>query len=227
MNILITRPYDLAINSQNKISKLGKKSIVVPFILIKHLGIKIEDDDYNYIVLTSQNAIDAFENNPWMKNKLILVVGSKTKELLLKKGCKEILLCEMNVNDLINSIYRTIPIPANILYICGDYLSYDLKSSLKSKGYSVKSKVVYNSGTIIELSKDEIAQINKSVKIVMFYSPRTAQIFTDLVLKHNIYTINKVAICISEKCADNIVNLQWRKVKIASTSNETKMLELI
>jgi len=227
MSILITRPYNIGINSQNKISKLGKKSLLIPLIKIKYLNIEISDSNYDYIVVTSQNAIATFRNNLWMKDKCILVVGGKTKDLLLQKNCKKILLCEENVSDLINNMYTKISSVSNILYICGDHLSYDLEGSLKSNSYNITSKVVYTSDAITELSKNEIAQINEVVEIVMFYSPRTAKIFVDLALKYNLYTRNKIAICISNKCANNIVKLQWMGVKIASSPNEIKMLELI
>lgn len=227
MSILITRPYNLAINSQVMISKLGKKSVILPFIKIKYLDVKIEDNTYDYIILTSQNAIAAFENNLWMKDKSILVVGEKTKELLLKKNCKKILFSEENVGDLIDKICEKAPISSNILYACGDHLSYDLESSLKSKAYNITSKVIYNSDAVIELAKNEISQINDVVEIVMFYSPRTAKIFTDLALKYNLYTRNKVAICISDRCVDSVAKLKWKEIKVSSAANETKMLELI
>ena len=227
MSILITRPYHLGINSQNKISKLGKKSLLIPLIRIKYLNIEISDSNYDYIVVTSQNAIATFRNNLWMKDKYILVVGGATKELLLQENYKKILICEENVSGLIDNIYKKISIASNILYICGDHLSYDLEGSLKSNSYNITSKVVYTSDAITELSKNEIAQINEVVEIVMLYSPRTAKIFVDLALKYNLYTRNKIAICISNKCANNIVKLQWMGVKIASSPNEIKMLELI
>ena len=227
MNILITRPYNLAINSQGRLSKLGKKSVIIPFIKIKYLDVKIEDNNYDYIILTSQNAIATFENNPWMKDKSILVVGEKTKELLLKRNCKKILLSEGGVSDLIDSMCEKISISSNILYICGDHLSYDLKNSFKSNAYNITSKVVYNSDAIIELTKNEISQINDVVEIVMLYSPRTAKIFTDLALKYNLYTKNKVAICISDRCVSGVAKLKWKEIKVSSAPNETKMLELI
>ncbi len=227
MNILITRPYNLAINSQSKINKLGKKSLIIPLIKIKYRDVKIEDNNYDYVILTSQNAIATFENNPWMRDKSILVVGEKTKELLLKKNCKKILLSEENVGDLIDTIYEKISIFSNILYICGDHLSYDLESHLKSKAYNITSKVVYNSDAIIELAKNEISQINEIIEIIMFYSPRTAKVFTDLAIRYKLYTKNKIAICISDKCVDSIAKLHWKEIRVSSAPNETKMLELI
>ncbi|WP_236870347.1 uroporphyrinogen-III synthase [Candidatus Bandiella numerosa] len=224
---MITRPYHLGIRSQNKISKLGKKSFITPLIKIKYLDIKISDSNYDYIVVTSQNAVATFRNNLWMKEKYILVVGGKTKDLLLQENCKKILICEENVSDLINNMYTKFSSVSNILYICGDHLSYDLEGSLKSNSYNITSKVVYTSDAITELSKNEITQINEVVEIVMFYSPRTAMIFADLALKYNLSTSNKIAICISNKCANNIVKLQWMEVKVASSPNEIKMLELI
>ena len=66
-------------------------------------------------------------------------------------------------------MYTKISSVSNILYICGDHLSYDLEGSLKSNSYNITSKVVYTSDAITELSKNEIAQINEVVEIVMLY----------------------------------------------------------
>ena len=49
----------------------------------------------------------------------------------------------------------------------------------------------------------------------------------DLALKYNLYTRNKVVICISDRCVDSIAKLKWKEIKVSSAANETKMLELI
>ena len=46
-------------------------------------------------------------------------------------------------------------------------------------------------------------------------------------LKYNLYTRNKVVICISDRCVDSIAKLKWKEIKVSSAANETKMLELI
>ena len=73
MKILLTRPYNLALNSRDQIVNLGKKAEIVPLIKIKHLNKKIIDSNFQYIILTSQNAVLFFQENFWMKDKIFLL----------------------------------------------------------------------------------------------------------------------------------------------------------
>ncbi|MSO13869.1 uroporphyrinogen-III synthase [Rickettsiales endosymbiont of Trichoplax sp. H2] len=228
MKILLTRPYNLALNSRDKIVNLGEKPDIIPLINIKYINKKIIDDNFQYIILTSQNAVVFFQKNSWMKNKIILTVGDTTKNLLMQLDCKKVFLCEKDVLSLINSICKTIDKTSNILYICGDHLSCDLKEELKYYGYdNVISHVIYKSEAVKSLTKNQIEIINNDVGIIMFYSSRTAEIFFSLFKKYKFFTDNKVAICISKKCAQHILQLKWKDIKIASYPNENNMMELL
>jgi uroporphyrinogen-III synthase len=228
MKILLTRPYNLALNSRDKIVNLGKNPDIIPLIKIKYLNEDIIDDDFQYIILTSQNSALLFQANAWMKEKVILTVGEATKNLLMQLSCKNILLCEKDVSSLINAICRTIDKNSNILYICGDHLSCDLKEELKYYGYdNINSQVIYKSEAVKSLTKDQITIINQDVSIIMFYSSRTAEIFFNLSQKYKFFIDNKIAICISEKCAQHISHLKWKDIKIANYPNEDNMMELL
>ena len=228
MKILLTRPYNLALNSRDKIVNLGKNPDIIPLINIKYLNKKIIDDNFQYIIITSQNAVVFLQKNFWMKNKIILTVGETTKNLLRQQDCKKVFLCEKDVLSLINSICKKIDRTSNILYICGDHLSCDLKEELKYYGYNnVISHVIYKSEAVKSLTKNQIEIINKDVGIIMFYSSRTAEIFFNLSQKYKIFIDNKVAICISKKCAQYISQLKWKDIKIANYPNENNMMELL
>ena len=228
MTVLLTRPYNLALDSRNKIKSLGKKSIIMPLIKINYLNKKIFDNNFKYIIVTSQNAVLSFKTNSWMRDKAILTVGNATKNLLLNLDCKNLILCERDVSSLINLIYERVDIASNILYVCGDHLSCNLDEELKNYGYtSVVSQIVYESQAINSLTENQVIKINKDVETIMFYSPRTAKIFFNLFQKHKFSMDNKIAICISKKCAEYISCLKWKDTKIANYPSENSMMELL
>lgn len=228
MKILLTRPYNLALNSRDQIVNLGKKAEIVPLIKIKHLNKKIIDSNFQYIILTSQNAVLFFQENFWMKDKIILTVGDVTKNLLMQLNCKKVFLCEKDVSSLINSICEMIDRTSNILYISGDHLTCDLNKELEYHGYNnITSLVIYKSQAVKSLTEGQITKINKDIDIIMFYSSRTAEIFFNLSQKYNFFTDDKIAICISKKCAQHISHLKWKDIKIANYPNENNMMELL
>ena len=228
MTILLTRPYNLALNSRNKIKSLGIESIIMPLIKINYLNKNIIDNGYEYIIVTSQNAVLSFKKNSWMQDRAILTVGNATKKLLLNLDCKNITLCERDVSSLINLICKKVDIASNILYVCGDHLSCDLDKELKNHGYTnVVSQIVYESQAINSLTENQVININKDVETIMFYSSRTAKIFFNLFQKHNFSMNNKIAICISKNCAGYISCLKWKDIKIADYPSENSMMELL
>ena len=226
-SVLITRPYKLAINSQIKIKALGINSIIIPMIKIRYCNVKIYNDDYKYIILTSQNAVQSIDINPWIRKKTIIVVGNKTKENLLEKNCTDILFCQHNARLLIKLIEKRIDRFSKILYLCGNHLAYDLVQTLAEKKYKIFSRIVYQSLALMSLVDIQIYKIYKLINIILFYSPRTAEIFAHLCQKYHLPMKHKIAICISARCATKILDLNWKEIKIASQSNEDNMLNLL
>ena len=115
-----------------------------------------------------------------------------------------------------------------------DYISVEIinEGVKKEEEKALVKEIKANKKTAIKVAPPKqkpksTPKINEAVEIVMFYSPRTAKIFTDLALKYNLYTGNKVAICISDRCVSSVAKLKWKEIKVSSASNETKMLELI
>jgi uroporphyrinogen-III synthase len=227
MSVLLTRPHDLAVVSQQNLLKLGVQSLIVPAIEIKYPDIQIVDNNYDAIAITSQHAAVAVERNAWMKNIQAFAVGEKTKESLVRIGLNNVVSSNGDALDLEETIAQSIKPPSKILYLAGDNVSYNLDGNLQAKGYDVYKAIVYEAIARSSLSSDEIDDINSFVITILFYSSRTADIFCKLMSKYQIDLSNKIAICISESCAKYVAALNWREIRIADHPNEKEIFKLL
>lgn len=222
-SVLITRPYKRAIHSQTKIKNFGIHSIMILMIKIHYCDIKINNND-EYIILTSQNAVRSININPWTKHKSMIVVGNKTKKTLLKINCTNILFYQYNGVLLRKLIEKRISIFSKILYLHGDHLSYAIAKILTKKKYRSFSRIVAKSFTLISLLD---IQICKVINTILFYSPKSAEISHDLTQKCYFSMRCKTAICINTKCAKILSHLSWKDIKNAPQSNKDTMLSLL
>jgi uroporphyrinogen-III synthase len=227
MSILLTRPHDLAVASQQNLLKLGAQSLIIPAIEIKYPDIQITDNNYDVIAITSQHAAVAIQRNAWMKNIQAFAVGEKTKESLMRIGLNNVISSNGDALDLEEAIVQNVKNPSKILYLAGDTVAYNLDGNLKAKGYDVYKAVVYEAIARSSLSQDEIDDINSFVITILFYSSRTADIFCKLMSKYQIDLSNKVAVCISESCAQYVAALNWREIRVADHPNEKEIFKLL
>ncbi|WP_323732673.1 uroporphyrinogen-III synthase [Candidatus Bandiella euplotis] len=205
---------------------LGKNSVIIPLIKVQNIDIQVMDDNYDVVILTSQNAVHAVEKSSWIKRKPIFVVGNKTKEKLLQIGCGCVMSSNGTARNLEETIVNNVSNTLRILYLSGDYTSYDLDIKLKSRGYDVTKKTAYRANAVQSLSKQEIGVMNTS-DTILFYSPRTASVFTKLAWQYSLRGNDKVAICISNNCASLISELVWKEIRIANRPNEKAMFALL
>jgi uroporphyrinogen-III synthase len=227
MTILFTRPHALSILSQQKLLKLDMESVVIPLINIKNLNVAIADDHYDIVIFTSQHAVHVVLQNLWIKAKKIFTVGDKTKEMLLHNECQNVVSSNGDVFDLESMITKSIATSSKLLYLSGDHISHDLDESLKIKGYDITKKIVYEAQGLDSLTNAQIKQINSSISTILFYSPRTAEIFAKLALKYELNLNDKTAICISKNCSASISKISWREIKNASHPTEKEMFKLL
>lgn len=225
MTILLTRPYALSINSKHRLLMLGKNSVIIPLIKVQNIDIQVMDDNYDVVILTSQNAVHAVEKSSWIKRKPIFVVGNKTKEKLLQIGCGCVMSSNGTARNLEETIVNNVSNTLRILYLSGDYTSYDLDIKLKSRGMMLQKNCV--SSECCSISFKTGNWCNEHIRYNSFYSPRTASVFTKLAWQYSLRGNDKVAICISNNCASLISELVWKEIRIANRPNEKAMFALL
>jgi uroporphyrinogen-III synthase len=228
MKILLTRPYELSVLTQNRLHEIGIISNIIPMIEIHKNDIIIDDRDYDYIIVTSQNAVHSVEKNMWMRSKKFLVVGDRSFEKLLKIIDKEnIKICSKNNSDLISEMQNNISNNQKILYLSSDHISKDFISDLSDNNFCIDKEIVYRSIPREKMNDDELFKIKFLTDVVLLYSSRTTEIMLDMISKYNMEVSYKTCICISNNCAKNIPLNLFKDIKIANSENEDDIFKLL
>ena len=217
--ILITRPLSVALGTKKKLESIGYEARIFSLLEIEYLS-PVTNIDANYILITSTNAIHAL--GPLIgfgKNKKILAIGRKTAKACELLGFNIHTVFE-NSYELLNDIDKTISKEKKILYLSSNHISSNLDIALRDKGFEVERVICYKSNAVSALPSNWVAGIN----IVMFYSPRTAEVFAQL-NKENIKHIT--AVCISYNTAEKIKYSGFKKVITAKRPNEEMMIEAL
>lgn len=121
--------------------------------------------------------------------------------------------------------------PQAALYLRGKDIAFDMKSVLGEHNIPVNEFLAYTTEAETALPLDvQDAFKNASFRAVTFFSKRTAQIFMDLAVKHNLTAhLNHVyALCISEsvlKCLTS-KNSNWKGVYVSKTPDQNGMISL-
>ncbi len=267
--ILLTRPYEYAKLTKIVLLKRRIRSISYPILKINYVSptlllSQLQSFNYDLMLCTSQSAVSALKNcfEDWRNNHVAfsngiidnliripcLVVGNKTCLALQKIGVENVIATKPNIEEALRFLTLYVKNKKSLLYLSGFDTAKDIEYEL-GKELNKKNKI--NIVKLITYSADPITQIsatlwrrliNGNFSHILFYSPRTAEIFCDLMMKKFISTIkglsnhneklslNSKAICISYNTASILTyntNIVWEKIVIAPEPNELSMLNLI
>ena len=225
MNILITRPLIDAEDLMGKLFSLGHKIIHIPTLQVKPVtNQKCDAKNYDAFIFTSANAIRNLKLLNEDKKKLCFCVGSITEKIVRQKGYSNTISAGGNVNALKNIIFNSdFDKSKKFAYFCGDYISAELDSDLKSEGYFIDKVINYSSEKIIELNNENEKILNNHPPDIIFvYSKRSAESFVELVKK---YTLNGLmtgsrVLCISEKVLNVFKKLGWKNLEVFEPGEE-------
>lgn len=224
--ILITRPYIQGLNTKAKLKAQGIKSICYPLIRIEPIQSlhSTSFSKYHAIIVTSQNSVFVFNRYDELKLHKLFIVGSKTSEALKSIGaCNIVSVCDEH-SKLITELKRSVPQHSKLLYIRGEHTACDLQKELLLE-YQIKDLIVYKSIARKSISHRITQLIDSHITYILFYSLRTAQVFTKHFANTNLSKIT--ALCISSKVAKSLSCLNFQKIMIAPRPNEDDMLKVV
>jgi uroporphyrinogen-III synthase len=226
--ILITRPVLLAERTYRLLQRRNINSVIIPMLDVRNLECaKVNSDDFDVVIITSQNAVIAASKMLGLKNKVVYAVGDSTKNLLISCGFSSVFSSDGDCLRMIQKILKEVPISMRLLYISGRKTAIDLESILTNHGYDIQTRVVYDAIHTSVLTSEEIYCISNEVSGVLFYSLETAKSFYHLAIRYQIDSSRIVAFCISHKAAVPIQKLAWRDIKVAQSPDEDSIIQLL
>src|SRR6476660_600163 len=227
MHILVTRPEPDAALLREKLEAAGHLVTVEPLLVIEPCPpAALPLDGMTALIATSRNALRALSAHPDLDSARALplfTVGPGTARAAADLGFSNIIAGTATARDLAPLIAgRFTAGRARLLHMRGDRIAYDLKSDLEARGFAVSEATIYRSVPAAAFSAETGTAIRAgSLDAVILMSPRTGEIFTDLMHRAGLNDAARglLYICLSEAVARQLAPLAPERIEVATKPN--------
>lgn len=232
MRFLITRPEEDAAPLAQAVRALGHESLIDSMLRITAFDdVQLDTDGVQALLFSSANGVRAFSDISLNRRVPVYTVGEASAAVARDMGFHRVFAAGGDLAGLAQLVAASLkPEEGILMHVSGTVVARELKDLLQKDGFNVFRVRLYESEPATQLSGSTIAHFGKGeLDGVLFYSPRTAQIFSDLVIENRLTEACRRirALCLSETVAEVADKLPWRQVKVASAPTQAAMLELL
>lgn len=235
MRALITRPEEDAAPLAQALADRQVEVAVEPLLAIRVLDdVAVDLDGVQALLFTSANGVRAFAARSARRDIGVLTVGEASAEAARAAGFAHVESAGGDVGDLVRLVKERLDPKAGALFhAAGSVVAGDLAGQLTEAGYELRRVMLYEAKPAEALSPDTLrALAAREFALVLFFSPRTAATFVELVRKtddpravHGCAAAT--ALCLSPAVAAAAEALPWRVVKSAEKPDLPAMLRLV
>jgi uroporphyrinogen-III synthase len=228
MRILVTRPREDGAEIARLLSARGHESQLAPLLEPvfpegPELGPELEG--VTAILVTSANGIRALARRTVRRDLDIFAVGPQTESEARQAGFTQVRNADGDAKALARATQGWAPAGAHLLHVCSGDAPGTLADMLGESGYHVRRCLLYRIVPATSLPPEvKLALAQRRLDAAMFFSPRTARIFTDLA--QGLPTGHLTALCISRATADALPPHAFAGIRIAARPNQDAMLAL-
>lgn len=217
--IIITRPQKQAEAFAAELRALGFNSHIEPMLRIEALDFEMPpSDSYKALVFTSANAVHTSAVFLKGTDKAIYAVGPQTAQALKDLGFNDITCAHGDSQALLKSLEHA---PETCLHIRGEHVAAPM---------GMQEVVVYTAQAVEEFSTNftDLCRAG-NIDSITFFSARTAQIFSDLMLKSGLKDAlqNTKLLCLSDAVLECVRNINNAGTYISQSPDRQGMLALI
>ena len=234
MRLLVTRPEPDATALKAHLVAQGHEVLIEPLMELQFDDLDpIELDGVQALIATSRNGLRALAASPALeaaRQLPLFAVGPGTAATARGLGFETVIQGPGTGRELVSFITEGIDVNGGaLLHLAGDVLAFDFAGELARLGYRVLQPLVYIAEPVPRLSGSTVTRLrNGQIAGILLLSPRTAQIYADLLRQHDLVEAahNLTHFCISEPTADRLSGLGQLKVEIAQAPNLKEVLAL-
>ncbi len=232
MRVLVTRPGDDGTVLAELLGARGVESVVEPLLAIKQIeGPPLALDGVQAFLLTSANGVRALARRTDRRDIPVYAVGDATATTARGSGFTQVHSAAGNVETLAELVVELLkPKDGPLLHVAGSAVAGDLIGLVEAAGFKCTREILYEAVNERSLTSSTIAAIKENhIEAVTLYSPRSAEIFVELIRKARLVRScrNMLAICLSQAVADKIGELHWQDIHIAAEPNQDALLDLV
>ncbi len=230
--VLITRPEPDAGAFAALCREAGFEPLIAPLMEVNIHKKDAALDNIAALAFTSANGVRAFAANSLQRSLPVFAVGPATAKAAKEARFEEIEIAEGDVKTLASLIKgRSGTISGDVLHIAGAHRAGDLAGLLEQGGVPCRRAVLYEAKAAEDLPRaaQEALSADPSAEWAVFFSPRTARLFTALCEKAGLSArLGAVkAACLSVAVAAELSKDDWRSVEIASEPQAVAVISLM
>ncbi len=226
--ILLTRPELDCAGTKQRLEAMGHVVVVAPMMLVQSVTFSVPDPARSLIV-TSKNAVRyGLKSLPDIE-RVVYAVGDATAEAARELGFQRVNAGPGTVKGLMPLLQQYGSVPRPYTYLRGEDVSYDITGALNAEGGDAEDAIVYRAVAAPSFPSMAFDLINAGeIDQVLFYSPRLATIFEELVGDMDALDVleNLDAVCLSTRIADTLLG-NWRSKRSARMPTEEAMMTAI
>jgi uroporphyrinogen-III synthase len=232
MRILVTRPLEDGREIAARLAERGHQPLLAPLLtprfrdgpLLEESGMDLEN--VQAILATSANGIRALSRRTARRDLSIFAVGPQTAQEARKAGFSDVRSADGDAQALAQATMRWAAPQAILLHVCAEDAPGTLADNLKASGFTVRRCALYAIEPATCLPAEAKAALQEgALDAVMFFSPRTARIFT--ALADGLPVQGLTAFCISPVTAQALPPMAFARVAVAARPNQDAMLALV
>ncbi|MEQ1888918.1 MAG: uroporphyrinogen-III synthase [Alphaproteobacteria bacterium] len=232
MRYLITRPEEDAAPLAEAVRALGHQAMIDSMLRITPFDdVQLDTGGVQALLFSSANGVRAFSDISLNRRVPVFTVGEASAAIAREMGFRKVFAGGGDVAALAQLVAGSLkPEEGILMHISGTVVARELKDLLQRDGFNVFRVRLYESEPATRLSDPTITHFRSGeLDGVLFYSPRTAQIFADLVIENRLTEACRRirALCLSEAVAEVADKLPWRAIKVAGEPTQSAMLEML
>ena len=229
---LVTRPRAEAAALAEALATRDIEAIIEPL-----LGIHYRDEPapdlagVQAVLCTSANGVRALARLSSERGITLFAVGEATAARARDAGFAQVESACGNVEDLARLAGRRLrPDAGRLLHVAGSDIAGDLAGMLREKGFAVDRVVLYEARPVPGLSAPTNAALQSGlVDFALFFSPRTAAVFTRLAEQAGVGAAIRgvTAVSISVAADRGLGDLAFRGRLVADTPDQNALLAVL
>jgi uroporphyrinogen-III synthase len=231
MRILITRPAEDGAEIAARLAELGHEGMVAPLLRPRYDDAVAPDlSAVQAILATSANGVRALARVTRRRDLPVFAVGPQTAGEAARAGFIDVRNADGNARELAKrTIEWAAPQKGALLHVSSQEAPGTLASLLTEAGFIVRCAPLYRIEAASALPATvSQALIHGRLDAAMFFSPRSATVFRDLLLGLDARLAGPLtALCISAETAAALSPLAFASVRVAARPNQGAMLALI
>lgn len=226
--VFITRPEEEYADTAAMVTALGYDPVPCPMMKIETVPTRLDDiTRFQALIFTSAGAIPPFCAQSPVRDIPVYTVGDITAARARQSGFEKVTSAGADLAALEVLLHsENLATDEPLLHISG----VDVVRPIDVPDLTIERRVVYRAGLMTALPPEALAVIrNESPRLVLFYSARAAQAFTDAIkndrLAHQLMSTK--ALCLADSMVESLRILPWRGIRVAQRPDRVGMQAIL